>query len=166
MVLSGLSSSRVSTTPGPWSRVTPQAGYSHSLSSPLNVLHPAYHSGSEPLKLFNPGARATQYGWAILQAGAMELLNNCRSEEGMPWLCARSARLGCRIWGSLQFPCLRTVEEERVVWTKDKRDFWHRIACSPGFLRGEGNIRLRRSARVSLPTAEPIGWPVVALWGL
>ena len=59
-------------------------GYSHSLSSPLNVLHPAYHNGSEILKLFPAGARATQYGCAIRHAGAMELLNSCRSECGIP----------------------------------------------------------------------------------
>jgi hypothetical protein len=31
-----------------------------SLSSPFSVLHPAYHKGSENLKLFTAGARATQ----------------------------------------------------------------------------------------------------------
>jgi hypothetical protein len=60
--------------------------HSQSLSSPLSVLDAAYHNGSDCLKLFAPGARAMQYGCAILQAGAMELLNNCRSY-------ARSARL-------------------------------------------------------------------------
>jgi hypothetical protein len=63
------------------------------LSSPLNVLHPAYHSASELLKPFGAGARATQYGCAILHVGDMELLNSCRKDCGMPWLCARSAQL-------------------------------------------------------------------------
>jgi hypothetical protein len=77
--------SRVSTSRGAGSGY----GDSQSLSSPLNVLHPAYHSGSELLKLFTPGARATQYGCAILQVGCMELLKSCRSECGMPWLFPR-----------------------------------------------------------------------------
>jgi hypothetical protein len=71
-----------------------------------------------------------QYGCAILQAGAMELLNNCRREWGMPWLRAISSTQADTPSFS-QFPCLRAVEKEGIVWSEDKRDLRHRLLkCS------------------------------------
>jgi hypothetical protein len=116
-----------------------------SLSSPLSVLHPTYHNGSVFLKLLGAGARATQYGCAILHAGAIDELNSCLSVPGIAWLRAVSlAHISTS--ASSQFPCFRTVEEERVIRTKDKADFLHRIACSPSCLQREsyrGEIRTR-----------------------
>jgi hypothetical protein len=113
------------------SRDKAAVGDSQSLSSPLSVLDPAYHKGSDFLKLFAPGARATQYGCAILQAGAMELLNNCLSEWGMPWLRAISLVQACD-WSISQLPCLWTIKEKRVVRAKNKCDLNHCTPCDVG----------------------------------
>jgi hypothetical protein len=50
----------------------------------------------------------------------------------------------------LTFPCLRTVKEERVVWTEHERYLGHRIACRKKLLARVGILKLRPSARPDL----------------
>lgn len=131
-----------------------------SLSSPLNVLHPTYHSDSAFLKLRGAGARATQYGCAILHAGAIDELNSCLSVAGIAWLRAVSCAHRST-YTTLQFPCFRTIEKERVIWAKDKADFRHRIACSPNCLRRKsyrGEMKARSARVVHQPPKQPRGW--------